>query len=521
MFRKDYSLHKIPFYLLVFFLVVLQNNLINAQCTGSETPTATVTSDYNGDDVSCAGVCDGEITITMTGGSTYGYQIYHQNTGTYFPGPTSNDFQASNVFPNLCQGDYDITVLDSAIVYIPGVLYGECSGFETVSGAQGLTASFLGPSPPSCKDSCDGSVFINSTGGNTTAFLRYEMPVIGLDTMIDPNGVRFLQVDDLCSGSQSFTVTDANGCTVTETENTIVEPPVFYGTINLTDALCDGDCNGSAEASPVGGNGGPFEYLWDDIPSSGGLSTSNIVNGLCENTTYSLHLEDSKDCPFDTTFNTIDVTPVAVSITSTTDASCSYSCDGSITIDVSGGSGTYVSYEWYGGSTIGSGIYTGVDALTNSSLCPDSAYYVVVTDDNGCIHELALPILSSPSDIVINGITSDIDCNGDGDGSIDITATGGNGVLSPAWTTVVPGSGVIPGNIDQSGLSGGTYKIVITDDNLCQDSATYVINEPNAIFSNGTVSNVSCSGLTDGNITLNLSGGTGTLNTTWNGPRIC
>ena len=51
MFRKDYSLHKIPFYLLAFFLVVLQNNLINAQCTGSETPTATVTSDYNGDDV--------------------------------------------------------------------------------------------------------------------------------------------------------------------------------------------------------------------------------------------------------------------------------------------------------------------------------------------------------------------------------------------------------------------------------------------------------------------------------------
>ena len=101
-----------------------------------------MTSDYNGDDVSCAGVCDGEITITMTGGSTYGYQIYHQNTGTYYPGPTSDDFQASNVFPNLCQGDYDITVLDSAIVYIPGVLYGECSGFETISGAQGLTASF-------------------------------------------------------------------------------------------------------------------------------------------------------------------------------------------------------------------------------------------------------------------------------------------------------------------------------------------------------------------------------------------
>ena len=80
MFRLDYSLHKILFYFLAFFLVVLQNKLTYAQCTGSETPTTNVTSNYNGDDVSCAGVCDGEITITMTGGSVYGYQIFHQNT---------------------------------------------------------------------------------------------------------------------------------------------------------------------------------------------------------------------------------------------------------------------------------------------------------------------------------------------------------------------------------------------------------------------------------------------------------
>ena len=61
-------------------------------------------------------------------------------------------------------------------------------------------------------------------------------------------------------------------------------------------------------------------------------------------------------------------------------------------------------------------------------------------------------------------------------------------------------------------------KLVITDDNGCQDSATYVINEPNSIISGGIVSDVSCSGLSDGAITLNLSGGTGSLTTTWNGP---
>ena len=75
-------------------------NPIQAQCTGSEIPTSAVTSNFNGNDVSCAGVCDGEITITMTGGSVYGYQLFHQNTGIFYPGPTANDFQASNIFNN-------------------------------------------------------------------------------------------------------------------------------------------------------------------------------------------------------------------------------------------------------------------------------------------------------------------------------------------------------------------------------------------------------------------------------------
>ena len=95
MFRKGYSLHKIPVYLLVFFLVVFQNNLINAQCVG--TISASVTSNYNGFPVSCAGNCDGEITISMSFGGPYGYQVYNQLTNTYYPGPTMNDFQASPV----------------------------------------------------------------------------------------------------------------------------------------------------------------------------------------------------------------------------------------------------------------------------------------------------------------------------------------------------------------------------------------------------------------------------------------
>ena len=119
---------------------------------------------------------------------------------------------------------------------------------------------------------------------------------------------------------------------------------------------------------------------------------------------------------------------------------------------------------------IGSGINTGVTGLTNNSLFADSAYYVVVTDNNNCTQELPMPLLSSPGEIDISGTPNDILCNGDANGSISITATGGNGTLTAAWTTLVPGSGIVPGDEDQTGLSGGTYKVVITDNNGCQDS---------------------------------------------------
>ena len=77
---------------------------------------------------------------------------------------------------------------------------------------------------------------------------------------------------------------------------------------------------------------------------------------------------------------------------------------------------------------IGSGTNTGVTGLTNNSLFR-ILHYVVVTDDNNCTRDLAMPILASPGDIQISGTANDILCNGDGNGSISITASGGNGTL--------------------------------------------------------------------------------------------
>ena len=71
---------------------------------------------------------------------------------------------------------------------------------------------------------------------------------------------------------------------------------------------------------------------------------------------------------------------------------------------------------------------------------------------------------------------STISCNGLSDGSIDITPTGGSGVYTYLWDTGATTE-------DLSGLSAGTYSVVLSDTWGCLDSATFVITEPAALTS--------------------------------------
>ena len=76
-----------------------------------------VTSDYNGENISCNDSCDGELTIVASG--TPGPFSYSFNSGF---GP----WTSQTVYPNLCAGNYTITVIDSSQQIVPG-LFAQCS----------------------------------------------------------------------------------------------------------------------------------------------------------------------------------------------------------------------------------------------------------------------------------------------------------------------------------------------------------------------------------------------------------
>ena len=128
------------------------------------------------------------------------------------------------------------------------------------------------------------------------------------------------------------------------------------------------------------------------------------------------------------------------------------------------------------------------------------------------LHDGAVNITNSACAVqgpVATGITTDVDCNGNSTGAIDLTVTDGMPGYTYLWT---------PGNIvteDLSGLSAGTYVVVVTDALSQTTTESFTIEEPTALTATTTQSEVSCNGLTDGGATVSPVGGSPNYTYLW------
>jgi gliding motility-associated-like protein len=482
--------------------VVFGSMNTKASCQGGLTVTASVTSNYNGSQISCGGNCDGQITVSASGTpGPFGYSLNGLPCGG---NPTSCSIRNTNVFTGLCAGTYNANVIDSSQLLVPvPPIYLTCTEFGVVIVAPPLIeVSVLFISNPSCPTSCDGQIF-TSIGGGTGA-LTINWPNIP-STLSNPTGV--------CTGVNPVEVTDQNGCTVTDIV-TVADPPGILANLQIIGVSCDGVCNGAAFSNPTGGNGGPYFFEWTDLTTNTNLGNGNPLTNLCELINYRLYIEDNNGCEYDTVFNLVDKVPPVMNVDFTQNASCANLCDAQVGISFSGGTASVVQVDWYEG-TMGNGtIYQLNGGLTQSALCPNTNYYILYTDDEGCTDSVVVPILNSPPPFNYSETHVNVNCNGNNNGSINVTLTGGTPGYSYVWSSP-DGTGFSIGTQDQSGLSGGTYQIVYTDALGCTDSNTIVINEPEPIITNGTVTDVGCFNLTNGAIDITPSGGNGGYNFVW------
>ncbi|MCH8317555.1 MAG: SprB repeat-containing protein, partial [Bacteroidetes bacterium] len=245
-------------------------------------------------------------------------------------------------------------------------------------------AGITGTNVTTCGGS-DGAANLTVTGG------------VAPYTFIWSNGAATEDISSLVPGTYSVTVIDSNGCTVSDAV-TISGFAAITVSFTTTDALCNGQCDGSAAVTASGGTA-PYTYLWSDG------QTDSTAAGLCAGT-YNIILTDANMCEATGSVNVPEPAPVTLTMT-TFDATCGNS-DGIAIVSASGGTSPY-EYSWSSGDT------TEADSALAAGI-----NYVIVTDDSGCIAYGVAAISNTTTTIDIDSIVS-LNCSADADGSIDIS----------------------------------------------------------------------------------------------------
>ena len=184
--------------------------------------------------------------------------------------------------------------------------------------------------------------------------------------------------------------------------------------------------------------------------------------------------------------------------TSITDANCGQA-DGIATVVASGGIAPYT-YQW--------------DAAASNSTTASASnlaagiYSVVVTDSVGCIDFLQVTVNNVAAQVATIDSTSDISCNGFGNGYASVTVPDPGAVASYSWSNGQTGTFA-------DSLPAGTSTLIVTDTVGCESFATVEITEPRAISLFASNVDVLCFGETTASATALASGGTGTLSYAW------
>jgi len=327
----------------------------------------------------------------------------------------------------------------------------------------------------SCNGGTDASISVNVVGG-TPSYSYFWNGNLGSNTIFS-----------LSQGLYYLSVSDGNNCNILDTF-TVSEPiDALQSSFITQNVSCYSYSDGEVDLSVSGGTS-PYSFLWSNS------DTTEDVTSLSEGN-YSVIVTDGNNCS-ETFFSEI-YSPDSLTISlSTIDISCFGDNDGRANVNVSGGNPPYT-YLWGNGSV-----------LSQTSQLSSQSHSIFITDSTNCV-SIKNFIINEPSLLVVNIDTEDISCFDNDDGQADVMVSGGVSPYSYLWT-----HGDTIQNLQN--LSDGVYTINVTDSNNCTSLGIGIVNEPSALNASKSVVDISCFGLEDGSINIQISGGTPPFNFLWN-----
>jgi len=413
--------------------------------------------------VLCAGgTIDSLVSVVTGGNQNYTYLWSTTETTANIQNIVFGTYWIVTTDANNCQAT------DTVIISQPVPLYLNIANDSVVCGGQN-----------------SGTAYIDSVSGGvqpyTFAWTGPNGPVAGNDTAAN-----------LPAGQYILTLSDFNGCTISDT-TTILEPsPVVIGIV-ATNLLCNGGANGCVDATVTGGTP-PYTYTW-----SNGITTEDqcgLVAGW-----YVFTVTDSRGCIYTDSAEITQPTALAIA-TAPTAVTCYGFNNGAATATVSGGTPTYT-YTWTGSPSTGA---------TAPNLFAGT-YIVDVLDVNNCLISDTVTI-TEPTDSILLTVdnVTDLLCNGGNTGAIAITTSGGTAPYTYSWT------GSANTNEDLTNATAGPYTVTVTDANGCPISTSAAINQPIALSIALVPTAVTCFGASTGAVQATIAGGVAPYTYSWTGP---
>lgn len=335
---------------------------------------------------------------------------------------------SDSTLSNLAAGNYTVTVTDA----------NNCSNNRTFSvNNSGAPLINILKTDVSCAGAEDGAINAEVNGGSPPY------------TFLWSGGATDSLITNISGGNYELTVTDANNCLATVNVS-LYEPDTLVAVITGNKPSC-GNNNGSLTANPQGGTP-PYFFTWSNGSSSD--TRNNLSAG-----SYDLTLTDSEGCTDIVNYNLSAFNAPSLSLNAN-NITCS-GTGGEITSNVSGGSTPY-SYQWSNGET----------SPALDSLSPGT-YVLTVTDNAGCaVSKFAT--ISSDGPVIDYSKSDVLACFGDNSGSISLQVSGGTPAYDYTWSN---GQGAE----NLSGLTAGTYTVTVEDAANCQKTESITVSQPDSL----------------------------------------
>ena len=438
--------------------------------------------------VTCNNI-DGTITAIATGGyGEYEYELTGDATVAY---------SADNSFANLSAGTYMVNARDSE-----GCITSESITLDLPAP---ITATFT-PNLTllSCFGDQNASITITTvTGGQGT---NYSYTLNTILPVVSSSGPQTSNVfNDLGAGTYSVTITDGFDCEMTSLDIVIANPtPIDVDLVRASTQSCLTESTLTLSAS---GGTGPYTYsntsnFATTLGSFAASTTFSVPEG-----TYMYYVRDANGCDASVS-NEINIDPLPDLVINLESSNPTINCNGdnngSISATAQGGLGDY-SYTLQDGSgtTIPAtqsspGNFTGLAAgdyivLVESGDCSETTTPITITQ----------PLAPLDASIDVTSIT----CPGTDNGAVEITASGGTGIIKYAISPQL--NQFFETNIFED-LAPGDYDIIVQDVLGCFLTFNFAIADPEpvllTIIADSFFPEV-CDGDANGEFSIDISGG--------------